>query len=216
MPKLTWDNIFADEFKQEYYLLLKSFIENNAKSSIIFPSKENIFLAFDLCPFSKIKVVIVGQDPYYSPNLANGLAFSVSNDKHISSSLKNIFKELKSDLNISRTCCDLSDWAKQGVLLINRVLTVTKGQPNSHKNKGWEIFTLNIIKKINHNLNNVVYILWGNDAQKLLPYIDNKQNLIITSSHPSPLGAYKSFFGSKPFSKTNIYLQKNNKKKICW
>ena len=166
--------------------------------------------------FKYIKVFILGQDPYHGENEAMGLSFSVRRGVRTPPSLRNIFKELKDDLNIDRCDTDLSDWAKQGVFLLNTVLTVEKDKANSHKEIGWEIFTDYVIKEINDKLNNVVFILWGRQARDKKRIITNPNNYIIESAHPSPLSAYNGFFGSKPFSKTNNYLKAHNKKEINW
>ncbi len=213
---MDWYTFINKETQQDYYKKLEDFINNEAKSHVIFPERTNMFNCFKYAEPKDIRVVIVGQDPYYTPGYANGLAFAVNQGVQLPKSLINIFKELEDDLGIHKTNSDLKDWAKQGVLLLNRVMTVNKDQPNSHKNKGWEIFTTKVIKFLNNDFDNIVFILWGNNAQELIPYIDPSRHLIIKSSHPSPLGYYKSFKGSKPFSKTNNYLKSHNKKKINW
>lgn len=182
----------------------------------IYPSSENIFRALNLTNFKDVKVVIIGQDPYHGENEANGLAFSINNDVKITPSLRNIFKELQNDLNIKRTNTDLSSWAKQGVLLINSILTVEKDKPLSHSDIGWQEITNFIIKYINDNKNHVVFVLWGNYAKKFKNLIDSKKHYVIESPHPSPLSATRGFFGSKPFSKINNYLIKNNQSAIDW
>lgn len=189
---------------------------NKSKNKDIYPSKENIFRSLNLTSFKDTKVVIIGQDPYHGENEANGLAFSINNDVKITPSLRNIFKELENDLNIKRTNTDLSSWAKQGVLLLNTILTVEKDKPLSHKSLGWEDITNYIIKYISDNKENVVFILWGNFAKEYKKIIDPKKHFIIESPHPSPFSARKGFFGSKPFSKTNNYLKKNNQSVIDW
>ena len=178
--------------------------------------KENIFKALEYTDYNDIKVVILGQDPYHGEGEAQGLSFSIPNDIRITPSLRNIFKELKNDLNIERTNTDLSDWAKQGILLLNAILTVCKDTPLSHKDKGWEIFTDEIIKKINEREEPVVFILWGNYARSKKKLITNKNHYIIESAHPSPLSASRGFFDSKPFSKTNNILISINKESIRW
>lgn len=182
----------------------------------VYPSYENIFRALNLTQFKDVKVVIIGQDPYHGENEANGLAFSISKEVKITPSLRNIFKELKNDLNIDRTNTDLSSWAKQGVLLLNSILTVEKDTPLSHSNIGWQEITNYIIKYISSNKNNVVFILWGNFAKQYKEIIDNSKHLIIESAHPSPFSANRGFFNSKPFSRTNNYLKKNNQSVIDW
>ncbi|MBO4600700.1 MAG: uracil-DNA glycosylase [Bacilli bacterium] len=188
----------------------------NSNKDIIYPSKENIFKAFNLTDFNNVKVVIIGQDPYHGEGEANGLAFSLNEEVNITPSLRNIFKELKDDLNIDRKSKDLSGWAKQGVLLINSILTVEKDKPMSHKNLGWQEITDYIIKYISDNKSNVVFILWGRESEEKKKFIDENKHYVIISSHPSPFSARKGFFGSKPFSKTNNYLQKNNQSAIDW
>lgn len=193
---------------------------NNIISKIDFsntyPNKRDIFKAFNLCKFQDLKVVIIGQDPYHGEGEANGLAFSLNEEVKITPSLRNIFKELYSDLSINKTNKDLSGWAKQGILLMNSILTVEKDKPLSHKNIGWEEITDYIIKKISEEKSNVVFILWGNNAIAKEKLIDPSKHLIIKSAHPSPLSASRGFFGSKPFSKTNDYLKKNNQPIIDW
>lgn len=193
---------------------------NNIISKIDFsntyPNKRDIFKAFNLCKFQDLKVVIIGQDPYHGEGEANGLAFSLNEEVKITPSLRNIFKELYSDLSINKMNKDLSGWAKQGILLMNSILTVEKDKPLSHKNIGWEEITDYIIKKISEEKSNVVFILWGNNAIAKEKLIDPSKHLIIKSAHPSPLSASRGFFGSKPFSKTNDYLKKNNQPIIDW
>ncbi|XQP55523.1 MAG: uracil-DNA glycosylase [Mycoplasmoidaceae bacterium] len=213
---MDWKQFIQQEINKDYFLNLIKFINSEGKTKEIFPDPENLFACFHYFNIKETKVVIVGQDPYHTPGFANGLAFAVNEGVQTPKSLINIFKELKDDLGIDRTDTELKDWAAQGVLLLNRVLTVNKGEPNSHKNHGWEHFTTAVIKTINDQCNNVVFVLWGNNAQELIPYIDTSKHLIIASSHPSPLGYYKSFKGSKPFSKINAYLTKHNKKPIKW
>ena len=211
-----WDNILKKDYQKEYFLNLNKFLNKEYSAKIIFPKKENIFKAFQLTSFKKIKVVIIGQDPYHGINEALGLAFAVPQDQKLPPSLKNIFKELERDLKIKRTNPNLEDWAKQGVLLINNCLTVEKDKPGSHRNKGWEIFVDEIIKQINNQKENVVFILWGKSAQEKEKTIDSNKHYIIKSSHPSPFSYKKGFEGSEPFSKTNNYLISKNKKPIIW
>jgi len=213
---MNWNKFIEQEKTKPYYKQLICFLNKEEKENIIYPSKDRIFACFNYFDIEDTKVVIVGQDPYSTPGYANGLAFAVNKGVETPKSLINIFKELKDDLGIERTDATLIDWASQGVLLLNRVMTVSKNKPNSHRKQGWEEFTNNVIKFINDNCNNVVFVLWGNNAQELIPLIDSNKHLIIASSHPSPLGYYRSFKGSKPFSKINDYLIKNNKKIINW
>ena len=182
----------------------------------IYPEKRNIFRALNLTPFNTVKVIILGQDPYHGEGEANGLAFSLNKDVKITPSLRNIFKELENDLNIKRNNTDLTNIAKQGVLFLNTILTVEKDKPLSHKNIGWEKITDFIIKYISDKKENVVYILWGNNARSKKALINEAKNLIIESNHPSPLSASRGFFGSKPFSKTNNYLKEKNQSIIDW
>lgn len=183
----------------------------------IYPPKELIFRALELTPFENIKVVILGQDPYHGEGEANGLAFSVNKGVELPPSLRNIYEELKSDMGIKiPNHGDLTSWAKQGVLLLNSVLTVEKDKPASHRNIGWEEYTDSIIKKISDKKENIVFILWGKYAQSKKAFIDERKHLVISSPHPSPFSANKGFFGSKPFSKTNTYLKSKGKKEIDW
>ena len=212
----SWDLILQDEMKKSYFKHIKDFIKEERLIKTIYPSANDLFNAFKLTYFKDIKVVILGQDPYHGEKEAMGLSFSVRRGVRTPPSLRNIFKELKDDLNITRTDTDLSDWAKQGVFLLNTVLTVEKDKANSHKEIGWEIFTDYVISQIDEKLDNVVFILWGRQARDKKKIMSNKNNYIIESAHPSPLSAYHGFFGSKPFSKTNNYLEEHNKKKINW
>ncbi len=214
MFKNSWDEILKDEFNKSYFNHIKNFIKEERKEKIIFPVANDLFNAFKLTDFKNIKVVILGQDPYHGEKEAMGLSFSVRKGVRTPPSLRNIFKELKDDLGVERTEADLSDWAKQGVFLLNTVLTVEKDKANSHKDIGWEIFTDFVIKQINEKLDNVVFILWGRQARDKKKIITNPNHYIIESAHPSPLSAYNGFFGSKPFSKANNYLKKHNKEII--
>ena len=212
----NWDIILNEEYNKDYYKNMVKYLNVEYKDKVIFPLKSNIFKAFSLTDYNNIKVVILGQDPYHGVDEANGLAFSVNNNVKLPPSLKNIFKELESDLNIKNDKGDLSNWARQGVLLLNTVLTVVKDTPASHKNIGWEIFTDEVIKIINKKEEPVVFILWGNFARSKKKYITNPKHLIIESTHPSPFSCNNGFFGSKPFSKTNKFLRENNIKEIDW
>ncbi|HPF83157.1 MAG TPA: uracil-DNA glycosylase [Bacilli bacterium] len=211
-----WDIALAEEYKKEYFLKLVKFVNNEYNNKTIFPIKNNIFKALALTNLKNVRVVILGQDPYHGYNEAQGLAFSVLNDIKMPPSLRNIFKELENDVGIKRANSDLTDWAKQGVLLLNTVLTVEMDKPLSHKNMGWEIFTDEIIKVLNNNETPIVFILWGSNARMKKELITNKKHLIIESAHPSPLSASRGFFGSKPFSKTNKFLKDNNSIEIRW
>ena len=210
----SWDEILKEEFKKDYFVNIEKQLEKTNK--IIYPKKENIFRALKLTDYNDIKVVILGQDPYHGENEANGLCFSVNKDVKIPPSLRNIFKELKEDLNIERDNTDLSDWAMQGILLLNSILTVEKDKPFSHKNLGWNYFTDNIINKINQKKESVIFVLWGNAAREKKKLITNKNHIIIESAHPSPLSYTRGFKNSKPFSKINKILKEKNKKEIKW
>ena len=212
-----WDDILKEEYKKEYFSKLIDFIKNEYKTKTIYPKQNEVFNAFRYTDFDDVKVVILGQDPYHGPNQAEGLSFSVSNEVLKPPSLKNIFKELESDLGIPfPEDNSLKPWAKQGVLLLNAVLTVEEHKPTSHKDKGWEIFTDNVIKTLNKREKPIVFILWGAYARAKKEYITNPKHYIIESAHPSPFSARNGFFGSKPFSKTNEFLKKNNIKEIDW
>ena len=212
-----WDEVLQEEFKKEYFTNLMDFVKNEYKNKTIYPKQNEVFNAFRYTDFDNVKVVILGQDPYHGPNQAEGLSFSVSNEVLKPPSLKNIFKELESDLGIQYPEVNsLKPWAKEGVLLLNAVLTVEEHKPTSHKDKGWEIFTDDIIKLLNERNTPTVFILWGAYARDKKKYITNPKHLVIESAHPSPFSARNGFFGSKPFSKTNEFLKKNNIKEIDW
>jgi len=214
---MNFKELFLEEEQKEYYIKLMEFIDNEYNNKIIYPPREMIFNAFKYKDINEIKVVILGQDPYPSPNHAHGLCFSVQHGISEPKSLINIYKELYNDLLINPPMDgNLEGWAKQGVFLLNTILTVEKGKPLSHKNKGWEIFTTRVIQEINNDNNPKVFVLWGKEAQKLKSLITNERHLIIESNHPSPLSAYNGFFGSKPFSKINDFLVKNNLEPIDW
>lgn len=211
---MTWDNFIKEEQTKEYYINLMNFINNQYQTKTIYPKYELMFNALKLTPLENVKVVIIGQDPYHTPGFANGLAFSVNDGVTIPKSLVNIFKELNNELGINiPTSGNLSKWAENGVLLLNRILTVEKGNPLSHQNKGWEIFTDNILKLLNKQNQKIVYLLFGNVAKTLKPLLTNPQHLVRTTSHPSPLGAYKGFFGSGVFKETIEFL---NETKDFW
>lgn len=204
-----WDEILAEEFEKEYYLKLREFLIQEYKTQKIYPSKYDIFHALELTPYAQVKVVILGQDPYHEPNQAHGLSFSVKKGVRKPPSLVNIFKELYSDLQIEPAKDGfLEPWAKQGVLLLNTVLTVREGQANSHKGKGWEQFTDKIIQLLNEREQPIVFILWGANARAKKKMITNQQHCILESPHPSPLSAHNGFWGCKHFSKTNDFLGK--------
>ena len=212
----NWDSILEHEFKKEYFKKLISVIDKEYEKNEIFPSKNEIFNAFKLTDYENVKVVILGQDPYHGYDEAEGLAFSVKNHIKRPPSLRNIFKELKNDLNIDRENNSLEDWALQGVLLLNAILTVKKDTPLSHKNIGWEQFTDEVIKIINEKEEPVVFVLWGNFAKTKKNLITNKKHLILEGAHPSPFSANRGFFGTKPFSQINNFLKNNNIKEIRW
>ena len=212
-----FSEILEEDKNKEYYKKLHEFVENEYATKTIFPPKKNIFFALENTPYEHIRVVILGQDPYHGPNQAEGLSFSVSNDVLKPPSLQNIFKELESDLGIQFPKHNsLKPWAKEGVLLLNAVLTVEEHTPTSHKDKGWEKFTDEIISIINKKTTPVVFILWGSYARNKKKLITNPIHYIIESPHPSPFSAYNGFFGSKPFSKTNEFLKQHNIKEINW
>ena len=216
--KNDWDDVLSDvvNTKEFYNTMVRA--KKEYQNKIVFPPKEHIFEALKLTPYSNVKVVIVGQDPYHGVGEAHGLSFSVKQGVRVPPSLQNIYKELEADMGIiePRDRGDLTKWAKQGVLLLNSVLTVEKDKPGSHRDIGWEFFTDNIIKKINEKESPVVYILWGAFARSKKYLITNPKHLIIESTHPSPFSAHNGFFGSKPFSKTNKFLKENNIKPIDW
>ena len=214
----SWKNILEKEFDKEYFVKLTEFVRAEYKNSTVYPPARFIFNAFELTPFDKVKVVILGQDPYHQPNQANGLAFSVNDEIKFPPSLINIYKEIETDTGqkTKNSYGNLENWAKQGVLLLNATLTVRAGQAGSHQNKGWEKFTDSVIKILSDKKENLVFILWGNYAQKKGVVIDENKHLVIKSAHPSPLSAYGGFFGSKPFSQTNAYLIFNNQDPIIW
>ena len=212
-----WDEVLQDEFKKEYFVDLMNFVKSEYRRTTIYPKQNEVFNAFRYTDFDNVKVVILGQDPYHGPNQAEGLSFSVSNEVLKPPSLKNIFKELESDLKIPfPEHNSLKKWAKEGVLLLNAVLTVEEHKPTSHKDKGWEIFTDDIIKILNERNTPTVFILWGAYAKEKKKLITNPNHLVIESAHPSPFSARNGFFGSKPFSRTNEFLEKNNIKGIDW
>jgi uracil-DNA glycosylase len=211
-----WLDIINEESRKEYFNKLNRFIDEERKYKSIYPPLELVYSAFELTSFDNVKVIIIGQDPYHQSGVANGLSFSVNQKNKLPKSLNNIFKELKDDLGINNTNGDLRSWSRQGVFLLNTILTVEDGKALSHKNIGWEVFTKAIIESLNKDSKPKVFLLWGNQAQKYSQLISNKNHLIIASAHPSPLSAYNGFFGSKPFSKINKFLIKNNLSEINW
>lgn len=213
----SWKLLLADEFSKPYFSDLSQFVHSEYQKGSVYPSPKLIFNALDSLPVDKVKVVILGQDPYHGPGQAHGLSFSVPDGTPFPPSLKNIFKELQSDLDIpSPNTGNLQRWVDQGVLLLNATLTVRKGAAGSHQNKGWEIFTDAIIHRIAEQKEHLVFILWGAYAQKKGSFIDTNKHLVLKSAHPSPLSANSGFFGSHPFSKTNQYLQLHHQKPIDW
>ena len=211
-----WDLVLKDELEKDYFKKLGIFVKNEYKNKTIYPAYNNIFKALRLTDYDKVKVVILGQDPYHGVTEAHGLSFSVLEGVRRPPSLDNIFKELYSDLGIKRENNNLTDWALQGVLLLNSVLTVEKDKAFSHSNKGWEIFTDTIIERLNERNSPVIFVLWGNAARSKKALIDQNKHYIIESAHPSPLSASRGFFGSKPFSRINKILRDNNEKEIEW
>lgn len=213
----SWQTILTDEFEKEYYQKLRNFLKKEYTTQKIHPDMYHIYEALELTPYEKVKVVILGQDPYHGVNQAHGLSFSVQPGVKIPPSLNNIYKELQSDLGISPVKHgNLVSWAKQGVLLLNTVLTVREGQAYSHRGKGWETLTDKIIEKLNEREKPIVFILWGKPAQEKMKMIDKSRHIILTSAHPSPLSAHRGFLGSKPFSKTNDALMALGETPIDW
>ncbi|WP_372999051.1 uracil-DNA glycosylase [Sulfurimonas sp.] len=212
-----WSIILSSQMQEVYFTKLQEFVDAQYASKIIYPKYENIFRAFNLVSPENVKVVIIGQDPYHGELQASGLAFSVCNECKIPPSLKNIFIELVDDIGCNYPSSgDLTQWAEQGVLLINSVLTVEHAKANSHRNNGWEKFTDFVIEKLSLEYENIVFVLWGNPSQKKEKLIDAAKHLILKSPHPSPLSSYRGFFGSKPFSKSNEYLKAHGKEEISW
>ena len=213
----SWQTILTDEFEKEYYQKLRNFLKKEYTTQKIHPDMYHIYEALELTPYEKVKVVILGQDPYHGVNQAHGLSFSVQPGVKSPPSLNNIYKELQSDLGISPVKHgNLVSWAKQGVLLLNTVLTVREGQAYSHRGKGWEILTDKIIEKLNEREKPIVFILWGKPAQEKMKMIDKSRHISLTSAHPSPLSAHRGFLGSKPFSKTNDALMALGETPIDW
>ena len=213
----SWQEALKDEFTKPYFKNLTEKIKDAYLEEVVYPHPKNIFNAFAFCPFDQVKVVILGQDPYHGTGQAHGLSFSVPAGIKIPPSLQNIYKELKSDIGKEiPPSGNLEHWAKQGVLLLNATLTVRAGEAGSHQDLGWETFTDTIIKTISDQKERVVFILWGKYAQAKINLINQNKHLVLTAPHPSPFSAYTGFFGSKPFSKTNEYLEKYGLKKIEW
>ncbi|MDP3880819.1 MAG: uracil-DNA glycosylase [bacterium] len=224
----SWKERLADEFEKPYFKELVQFVKEEYKNKVVYPKPASIFRAFDLCPFDRVKVVILGQDPYHGPKQANGLCFAVNKGIALPPSLVNIYKELGSDVGKktakarsarsagSGQAGDLERWARQGVLLLNATLTVEAGKAGSHQRKGWEEFTDAVIKKLSEEREGLVFILWGNYAKQKGASVDFLKHEIITSAHPSPLSAHNGFFGSRPFSRANEYLEAQGKGLIEW
>ena len=214
----SWKSALSHEFDKDYFKNLTDFVRGEYLSGkTIYPAAKNIFNAFNLCPLDQVKVVIIGQDPYHEPGQAHGLCFSVESGVDLPQSLINIYKEIESDIgHKSITNGDLSAWAKQGVLLLNATLTVRAHVAASHVGHGWETFTDAVIKTVAQNRKNVVYMLWGSYAQRKAEIVDKNENLVLTSAHPSPLSAYRGFFGNHHFSRANEYLVQHNQKPIDW
>ncbi|OHS53128.1 uracil-DNA glycosylase [Staphylococcus sp. HMSC69H07] len=213
---MEWAQIFHDITSRHDFSAMHDFLEKEYTTQIVYPDRKNIYQAFSLTPFENIKVVILGQDPYHGPNQAHGLAFSVQPKAKFPPSLKNMYQELEDDIGCHRTSPHLQDWAREGVLLLNTVLTVRQGQAHSHKDIGWEIFTDEIIQAVSRYRQNVVFILWGKPAQQKMKLIDTQKHYIIKSSHPSPLSAYRGFFGSKPYSRANAYVESKGIAPVHW
>ena len=213
----TWNEILAEEMKKEYYQELQTFVQKRRQEVRVFPEEKNVFNALELTPFESVKVVILGQDPYHGFGQAHGLSFSVKKGTPLPPSLKNIYKELQEDIGGELPSeGELSHWAKQGVLLLNTVLTVEEGNANSHKGRGWERLTNRLIESLNELKHPVIFILWGKPAQDKEKLITNPNHILLKAPHPSPLSAYRGFFGSKPFSKVNDILIQQGQTPIRW
>ena len=219
VPQLppSWNQALGEEFDKPYFQQLQEFLQAERQSNIIFPPEEDVFSAFELTPYEQVNVLLLGQDPYHDNNQAHGLCFSVKPDITPPRSLINIFKEMQADIGVDiPNHGHLISWAKQGVLMLNAVLTVRAHEANSHKNKGWEKFTDAVIKKVNQKRSPVIFVLWGGYAKKKLKLIDTERHTVIQSTHPSPLSAHNGFFGSKPFSAINTALKSFDKPEINW
>lgn len=213
----NWDILLRDEFQKDYYLNLRKFLVSEYKTQKIYPDMNNIFNSLKLTDYKDVKIVILGQDPYHEPGQAHGLCFSVKKGVPIPPSLQNIYKEIHAELGLPiPTHGELTDWAKRGVLLMNTCLTVRKGQANSHKGMGWEIFTDNVIKLLNARPEPIVFLLWGRNARDKAKLITNPAHLVLESAHPSPLSAYNGFFGNGHFKKANDFLRKSYGQEIDW
>lgn len=213
----SWKRHLQPEFDKDYFLKLTDFVRTEYRTATIYPPGRLIFNAFDLCPFDRVKVVIIGQDPYHGPGQAHGLCFSVNDGIAYPPSLVNIFKEIKADIGTEPPATgNLTRWARQGVLLLNATLTVRAHQAGSHQNKGWELFTDAVIRLLAEEKEHLVFILWGAYAQRKGAFIDRSRHLMLTSAHPSPLSAYNGFFGNHHFSRTNTYLEEHGETGIVW
>lgn len=216
MINKKWDIVLKDEFHKEYFKKLGTIVKKEYQTKIVYPKYENVFNALRYTDYDKVKVVILGQDPYHGENEAHGLSFSVLPGVKRPPSLNNMFKELYDDLGVLRTKNTLTDWTQQGVMMLNSIMTVVKDQPLSHKGIGWEIFTDTIIQKLNEREDPVIFVLWGGYARSKKSLITNQRHFIIEAPHPSPLSAHRGFFGSKPYSKINMILRKLGKEEIDW
>lgn len=213
----SWKARLEGEFSKQYFDELSAFVKSEYANQTVYPPPKFIFRAFELCPFEDVNVVILGQDPYHGTGQANGLSFAVNDGVTLPPSLRNIFQEIESDIGAApNRSGDLSRWAKQGVLLLNATLTVRASSPGSHQNKGWEAFTDAVIHVLSEEREGLVFILWGNYARAKGAHIDRAKHCVIESPHPSPFSAHSGFFGSKPFSKTNLYLTNQGKTPIDW
>ena len=212
----SWYELLKDEFKKPYYKKLEKFLENEYQTKVIYPKPELVFNSINHIKFEDVKVVIIGQDPYHEPNQAHGLSFSVENGVELPPSLVNIFKEIKAEYGFQNTNGNLKNWVRQGVLLLNSVLTVQKGHANSHRGMGWENLTQKIIDLLNQRNEPLVFILWGASAQKIGANINTQKHLVLKSVHPSPLSAYGGFFGCNHFKKANEFLKLHGKTEIDW
>ena len=217
MINKSWDEFLKNEFEQDYFKKLSAFLKQEYAEKTIYPPKQEVFSAFYYTDLDKVKVVILGQDPYHEPNQACGMCFAVKPGNPLPKSLINIYREIHDDLGLNMSTNGyLVKWATQGVLLINTVLTVERGKANSHKGQGWEIFTDHVIELLNRQNQPIVFLLWGNNARSKTALLNNPKHLVLTAAHPSPLSAYNGFFGCRHFSKTNDYLIRNGLNPIDW
>ena len=217
MINKSWDEFLKNEFEQDYFKKLSAFLKQEYAEKTIYPPKQEVFSAFYYTDLDKVKVVILGQDPYHEPNQACGMCFAVKPGNPLPKSLINIYREIHDDLGLNMSTNGyLVKWATQGVLLINTVLTVERGKANSHKGQGWEIFTDHVIELLNRQDQPIVFLLWGNNARSKTALLNNPKHLVLTAAHPSPLSAYNGFFGCRHFSKTNDYLIRNGLNPIDW